>query len=926
MTNEQNENNNTNLQDQINAVQNRINAVGSSMSQLEMLQNLSSLYRPVRVRRRHRPSSLLIANSSNNINPNRVVQTRDNQTAPYGPSNYPRYQEYSKSNGHIMMVETNNEVFTFDQFSEQEKEIIKQQKEILMFSNTRVYDPRFDTFFRHLYKFKPRVTDEQVSLYVFTWKFSYDAQCEQSFGLKARMYIKSSCYDLIKFSTIHYISFLMSYNNICLEPFYVTQQSKIHGNLKQPSNTIRLPLICDKLSQFSKILCHVFKSPLFPSPTENRYAFMSHASESSNFETFFKTRETYKCHEWILLKTQSTDYLSMSQYSAMTREYDSTVKTTRWCPFSSYIIETHVDENVVEKKIFDENGVKGGVLYGDCMSGKSFNLIKQILNSKQQFSVDDQLNINEITMIFIPFYELYNMEKIFDILDAKSFVSYIWDHNDYLNFDNIINQKPICVVNWNKFILTPGLRERIRSMHFKRIVFDDFSNLYHTKQHLDYMCGLQSDIIWVTTSQMYNIRVNKALITLFKFYKVFPEVNAIEQRPLLSYQIFRTIFFKFMYGVHNSSILECRNGYQQRVYVPQMAIHSFQENDFYPHTHIIRSVNKCLNSFVTVSKVKSLIHIITALESGVPIKKYDVDDFLLSFTNTHTGGKMYVKIPPYNDMTFDVQSPNTMNMEKNMGLSNNSDSLCCICFEPYRDPVRNASCDHVLCYNCLKQWNVENSSCPMCRKDYSATFFRQNPLTDIKNTSKSKIDNKFLSCYDFTNIEDIYYNPKLFNILNNTLQHKVEDLLPDDSKKILILSCWPILIKDYERCVKENYPQFKSGTLLTKFKSNELDVFKRYIKDQQIIISHIDNVQLFCKDSNIIHVIFMDVNINIEYMQYYYNYFKYSKTKTHMIVRNSISEYYSILCDSKTRKNRNGKFFDSICPILTPKEIIKLYR
>lgn len=43
--------------------------------------------------------------------------------------------------------------------------------------------------------------------------------------------------------------------------------------------------------------------------------------------------------------------------------------------------------------------------------------------------------------------------------------------------------------------------------------------------------------------------------------------------------------------------------------------------------------------------------------------------------------------------------------------------LCCICSEPFYDPVR-LPCAHTFCRQCITKWSETNSSCPHCRTRY----------------------------------------------------------------------------------------------------------------------------------------------------------------------------------------------------------------
>jgi hypothetical protein len=54
-------------------------------------------------------------------------------------------------------------------------------------------------------------------------------------------------------------------------------------------------------------------------------------------------------------------------------------------------------------------------------------------------------------------------------------------------------------------------------------------------------------------------------------------------------------------------------------------------------------------------------------------------------------------------------------------LNNKEDDndMCCICMETLPKSVRKTKCDHEFCVGCFDTWFEKNTTCPICKRDYS---------------------------------------------------------------------------------------------------------------------------------------------------------------------------------------------------------------
>lgn len=48
-----------------------------------------------------------------------------------------------------------------------------------------------------------------------------------------------------------------------------------------------------------------------------------------------------------------------------------------------------------------------------------------------------------------------------------------------------------------------------------------------------------------------------------------------------------------------------------------------------------------------------------------------------------------------------------------------TDETCCICMDVLPANVRKTKCDHEFCVQCFDTWFEKNTTCPICKRDYS---------------------------------------------------------------------------------------------------------------------------------------------------------------------------------------------------------------
>ncbi|CAN7939653.1 unnamed protein product, partial [Ixodes hexagonus] len=54
-----------------------------------------------------------------------------------------------------------------------------------------------------------------------------------------------------------------------------------------------------------------------------------------------------------------------------------------------------------------------------------------------------------------------------------------------------------------------------------------------------------------------------------------------------------------------------------------------------------------------------------------------------------------------------------------LGVPESDLEECCVCME--RKPEVTLPCTHSYCLFCIEQWNVSNTTCPLCREEFDTT-------------------------------------------------------------------------------------------------------------------------------------------------------------------------------------------------------------
>lgn len=65
---------------------------------------------------------------------------------------------------------------------------------------------------------------------------------------------------------------------------------------------------------------------------------------------------------------------------------------------------------------------------------------------------------------------------------------------------------------------------------------------------------------------------------------------------------------------------------------------------------------------------------------------------------------------------------------------------CCVCLEPIPSDYRRTTCNHEFCSQCIEKWFDENTTCPVCKNDFSESCDYELIDTQTMGAVNSNID------------------------------------------------------------------------------------------------------------------------------------------------------------------------------------------
>ena len=170
--------------------------------------------------------------------------------------------------------------------------------------------------------------------------------------------------------------------------------------------------------------------------------------------------------------------------------------------------------------------------------------------------------------------------------------------------------------------------------------------------------------------------------------------------------------------VRSMLVYQCKNGLlyddlPSTPIPPPLSIIRAPTGENFPFAQMFVALSCMVDNYIHPFQTR-LIQIISKLESGFCLEKDYVYEELLECSNRYRpGGRLSIRFPhKYTDLSTTEISTGSTEPE-----------ICMICMDSVFKSVVN-NCMHQFCFKCIRDWNKINSSCPLCKKDYTSDFKR----------------------------------------------------------------------------------------------------------------------------------------------------------------------------------------------------------
>ena len=363
-----------------------------------------------------------------------------------------------------------------------------------------------------------------------------------------------------------------------------------------------------------------------------------------------------------------------------------------------------------------ETQKKDFIVTGKRMCGKTFFLaFKYLLRAKlegkkptlfiadcgDQFSVFDHLRKSCDVEIFY----VWNKQNIQELMELKTFPDRIVVSNHYL----IENCK------LKEYLLKQEL--------FGRVIFDDRWGIKNLDCFVSRLKRLQCIICTSFWNFRHLLRCFQLLkLDLFQNHTPLFDVS----RKGVSLNFIKLLASRIVYNVCAidqmipliSSYITLRDKTMLRKGFKKGSVSIIEPQakltKNYPFSHVIETGAHMRTQ--PHSKIKRFLVSCAYFESKFSFKRNEFIDLLWEFrSNTRRNENPYLKL---------------LEPSKLMTLKTCEETECLICCRKNMLMVRNESCDHWLCYECIRETNWNSGQCPFCRKLFKKKFFKSSE--DVK--------------------------------------------------------------------------------------------------------------------------------------------------------------------------------------------------
>lgn len=600
----------------------------------------------------------------------------------------------------------------------------------------------------------------------------------------------------------------------------------------------------------------------FPALHQKLHSYMSFSSEKKLSE-FIRTREMINVGDWLCHRVMP---------------FDNTII----CPYSPEINE--IDEKY---------SVRGGLIYGDAMVGKTHHMLQHVFSTTT--------NESKQTVFILQPYDRKIVKTAVQMYDKDKLSGVFWDSTDFGKIDEKkFYAHKVIIVNAKFIARSTSMRNFLLKFPIHRLVIDQFDQIDMKSKLAHFLKTVNTDIVWLITSRLY-VDLLPILYELFRLNKYFVYSNLQKDYSLMAYAIFRQLSYHIIYGKNQLALPAARiTVTYARIELPR------RYGDQYPLDQITVSIRETLKKGTT-KQMQGLLSLLSALDAGVAIKKREVDDMLLFYGfNVRVGGGIYVSLPPLVDIPLITETVDSCEM-------------CPICQQSIYEPIRNMGCHHIFCYVCLNEWNRLKSSCPCCRTEFKPEFFRMTERTedDVITILGKRREREEAKINDYVLADELYFDNLRSHSLQNVLQQELYE-------KVLVITHWRQNLQMYLEAVKAVVPVGTTIHVVSKkMNYTECGATDKLVDSARVLITHADNVNYFRNDNRFRQVIFMDNDASTESLENWYNYFRHTVSRIYHLTEGSLDKMFMLQLDGIVRNNPvNNVTF----PKMNSREILTRYQ
>jgi hypothetical protein len=704
------------------------------------------------------------------------------------------------------------------------------------------------------------------SIYILTFLLRYDSVANRV-NLRGRIYLRSTkkrsmnvTLDRATCQALHNLLFDLNATSLPQIPTVIGEKN-LNVLTVRPGNALKFPVLCTFDFFKSRNYQRSYLS-VYPPVMNKMHSYMSFSPEE-NLKEFIRTREMINMGDWLSQRVQPFDKMAV-------------------CPYAAEISE--IDEKYA---------VRGGFIYGDAMVGKTHHMLQHIFAMTTSESRQ--------TLYVVQPYDRKVVRTAIQCHDKDKLAGVYWDASDFSKMEEkkFYNQKVI-IVNAKFLARSTSMQKWLSKFRLSRLVIDQFEKLDMKSKMAHFLKNINTDIVWLITSRLY-VDILPTLYDLCRLNKYFVDSSLSRDYNLMTYAMFRQLSYHIIYGKNQLAVSSNRTVVTYaRIELPR------NHGDQYPLDQIFVSIRETLKKG-TLKQMQNLLTLLSALDSGVAIRKREVDDMLLFYGfSVRVGGGVYVCIPPLIDIPTIDETVNARD-------------VCPICQEATYEPIRNLSCHHVFCYTCLNEWNRLNSSCPCCRSEFRPEFFRvhEAKTDDVYSVLGKRREREDEKKNELVSTDELYVNHWRSHSLQTLLQQELFD-------KVLVITHWRQNLPMYFEAVKSVIPSdSKIGVISKKINYTECSATDQVVENSRVLITHADNVNYFRNDNRFRQVIFMDNDSGTESLENWYNYFRHTVSRIYHLTEGSLDKMYMILLDNLVRFNPvNNVTF----PKMNSREILLRYQ